>query len=98
MALLVSPFEEDRRLLGEIFAEHDWKLFQVSRVQEAIRWIGRCGTPPILICEQDMDDGGWKDMLYHVQELTRGPRFIVASRLADDRLWCEVLNLLVMMS
>jgi DNA-binding response OmpR family regulator len=47
----------------------------------------------VVVCERDLPDGSWKHLLDKVETLARPPRLIVASRLADERLWAEVLNL-----
>jgi DNA-binding NtrC family response regulator len=47
----------------------------------------------IVICERDLPDGGWRDLLEHDAASPQRPSLIVTSRLADDRLWAEVLNL-----
>ena len=44
-------------------------------------------------CERDLLPGSWSDVLVHIQSLPNAPSLIVASRLADDRLWGEALNL-----
>jgi FixJ family two-component response regulator len=45
------------------------------------------------VCERDLLPGTWIDVLEHVKALPRAPSLIVASRLADDSLWAEALNL-----
>ena len=40
-----------------------------------------------------MPPGTWKDLFTAMMQLPRAPLLIVASRLADERLWAEVLNL-----
>ena len=52
-----------------------------------------CRPPSIVICERDLPDGSWKQLFQETQELLRPPKFIVSSRLADEYLWVEVLNL-----
>jgi DNA-binding response OmpR family regulator len=94
MVLVVSPLAEDHRILCRIFSENQWKLEGVGRLEEAFLWIDRRGPPPIVICERILPDGDWKDLLGHLEALSRRPRLIVSSRLADEHLWCEVLNLL----
>jgi len=37
--------------------------------------------------------GTWIDMLNHIRAVSNPPVLIVTSRLADDRLWAEALNL-----
>ena len=51
-------------------------------------------TPvPIVIYDCDSSLGSWIDMLTQVSLLPDPPLFIVTSRLADERLWSEALNL-----
>ncbi len=45
------------------------------------------------MCEQQLPDGDWKDLLEQTLETPNPPSLIVTSRLADDHLWSEVLNL-----
>lgn len=47
----------------------------------------------VVICEHPLPDGSWKDVLRTVQAITTPPALIVTSRLADESLWAEVLNL-----
>jgi FixJ family two-component response regulator len=49
--------------------------------------------PRVVVCERDLPDGSWKDILDMTMLLDSPPPLIVASRLADDYLWAEVLNL-----
>ena len=48
---------------------------------------------PVVICASDLPDGTWRDVLNQIHMLTHPPVLIVTSRLADDHLWAEVLNL-----
>jgi DNA-binding response OmpR family regulator len=47
----------------------------------------------IVVCERDLPPGSWKDVLEQVAILPDPPSLIVTSRLADERLWAEALNL-----
>jgi DNA-binding response OmpR family regulator len=47
----------------------------------------------ILISDCNLPDGDWKDILKALSGVSCAPTLIVASHLADDRLWAEVLNL-----
>lgn len=53
----------------------------------------RQGRVPVVICERDLPDGDWKVILSAVKRLEKAPLLIVCSRLADEFLWAEVLNL-----
>jgi DNA-binding response OmpR family regulator len=47
----------------------------------------------VVVCERDLPPGSWKDVLEQVTILSDPPSLIVTSRLADERLWAEALNL-----
>jgi DNA-binding response OmpR family regulator len=47
----------------------------------------------IVICECDLPDGSWRDLLRYAEEYSEPLILIVTSRLADEALWAEVLNL-----
>jgi DNA-binding response OmpR family regulator len=47
----------------------------------------------VVVCERELLPGTYIDMLEHIATLPNVPSLIVTSRLADDRLWAEVLNL-----
>jgi len=49
--------------------------------------------PWVVVCDQHLHDGDWRDLLKDLQGESPAPPLIVSSRLADDRLWAEVLNL-----
>jgi DNA-binding NtrC family response regulator len=48
---------------------------------------------PVVICNHTLLDGDWKRILTAVEKAPVPPTFLVSSRLADERLWAEVLNL-----
>lgn len=47
----------------------------------------------VIVCERDLPDGSWKDMLQAIGVHEHAPHLIVVSALADECLWSEVLNL-----
>jgi len=48
---------------------------------------------PVILCESELPGGNWKDLLVIIAGIRRPPLLIVTSRLADEYLWAEVLNL-----
>ena len=48
---------------------------------------------PVIICERDLPDGEWKDVMDGLKLLARPPSVIVISRHADEDLWVAVLTL-----
>jgi len=47
----------------------------------------------VVLSEVVLVDGDWKHVLQETKRLPDGPALVVSSRLADERLWAEVLNL-----
>jgi DNA-binding response OmpR family regulator len=91
--LAVSPLPADRVRLREIFSHGNWKLHEASGCREALALL-RVQTVPVLLCERDHPDGNWEDLLHAAARLLPDPpNLIVFSRLADESLWAEVLNL-----
>ena len=55
----------------------------------------RLGHIPVavVLCDSDLPDGSWLDLFDSVASADDPPLLIVTSRMADERLWAEVLNL-----
>jgi len=92
VGLVVSPFEEDLRSLRGTLASSNWTLYVASGAAEAQK-ILRQTAIPVILCERELPDGNWKDLLAAAAGLEYPPLVIVTSRLADESLWAEVLNL-----
>lgn len=90
--LLVSPEAEDSLLVGCALDVTKCPLRSVCCMKEAIRQVRR-RPPGVILCERDLPDGTWKDLWEVVRDHSIAPSFIVTSRLADECLWAEVLNL-----
>ncbi len=48
---------------------------------------------PVVLCERDLAPESWREMLEHLRQMDDPPLLVVISRLADERLWAEALNL-----
>jgi DNA-binding response OmpR family regulator len=90
--LEISPFESDHAALQRIFSHSNWKLHISRTCSEAIRLL-KSKLIPVILCERDLPDGSWKDIVERTAQAANPPAVIVSSRLADDHLWSEVLNL-----
>jgi DNA-binding response OmpR family regulator len=98
--LLVSPDEEDFRRLTEILSDTGATSLPGTECLAL-----RCGTAksalaelrknhfPILVCECDLAPNSWRVLIQEFAQLPEPPLLIVTSRLADERLWAEALNL-----
>jgi len=47
----------------------------------------------VVICESELADGTWRDLLNSMPVSGGRPALVVTSRLADEYLWAEALNL-----
>ena len=94
--LLVSPLHEDYEALRRIFdasGECHWRIRFTRTCQEAWMALHQENVDAILT-ECDFPDGlGWKHLLDEIQNMGGFQPVIVVSRLADECLWAEVLNL-----
>ncbi len=90
--LCVSPFEADHVFFEHAFRHSNWQVHAVRSSHEAMAWL-RGRQTPVVLCEESLPDATWKDVLADVASMPDGPVLIVTSRLADDLLWAEVLNL-----
>lgn len=69
-----------------------WQIETARTCRDAIRAMPRL-HPDVILCERLLPDGDWRDLLRAANLADRPARLIVASRLADETLWAEVLNL-----
>ena len=90
--LAVFPVRDDRTTLMHIFGGSTWKLLftcTLRKTQTALSVL-----PGVVISGVRLSDGhGWSDLLREMKTMDCPPPLIVSDRLADERLWAEVLNL-----
>jgi two-component system response regulator HydG len=90
--LLISPFDEDHQYLQSILKHSNWRQYGARTQKESFELL-REDLTPVVICESQLPDGGWREVLAELARMPRPPLLVVISRMADDRLWSEVLNL-----
>ncbi len=78
--------------LTRIWPDFKWHLHHVATVGQAIAFTNLIDTA-VVVCERELPDGGWKVLLDSFHRLPKPPKLIVTSRITDDALWAEVLNL-----
>lgn len=91
-ALSVSPNSGDHLSLQRIFDSSNWVLYKADCVASALALLYRHDIG-LVLCEHDLRLNTWVEMLEPLTALRNAPPLIVTSRLADDRLWAEALNL-----
>jgi DNA-binding response OmpR family regulator len=90
--LSISSYSEDHATLRRILEAQPWNLSAAVSYHEAIAYLAKNPVAAVM-CECALEDGTWKDVLKHCSTCGEPPLLIVTSRLADDYLWAEVLNL-----
>ena len=90
--LVASPDCEDRLVLPGILGQREWQWSRSRNRRQAEMRLARGGIR-VVVCERDLPDGSWQDVLECCRYIQKPPSFIVCSRLADERLWSRVLNL-----
>ena len=92
VVLVISPFEEDPVVLERILDGLHWEAQSARSCREALAML-HDRPAPILVSDCNLPDGNWKDILNAIALAADAPHLIVTSRLADEYLWSEVLNL-----
>lgn len=90
--LAVSAEDPDQVSLSHIFESTRWNLRTVSSLTDAVRLIST-GLYPVVITDCEFNGGMWVDLLDPCPGYGVRPQLVVASRVADNRLWAQVLNL-----
>jgi DNA-binding response OmpR family regulator len=90
--LSISAVPEDYHALRTILNNPLWQITKAGTCKEAIARLSRRHIL-VVVCECNLPDGSWRDILNHMTELVDPPVLIVTSRIADEHLWAEVLNL-----
>jgi DNA-binding response OmpR family regulator len=75
-----------------MFEDANWKLFTARGCKDGMAQLDR-EQIPIVICEAQLPDGSWKDVLSRLAPILKPPLLLVASHQANEPLWSEVLNL-----
>jgi DNA-binding response OmpR family regulator len=92
-AMAILPSHEDRLRLSEIFRHSRWHLDLSECLTDARALLDRTHLG-VVLTDSRLPDGGWKDVMHELgRRHITPPPVIVVSRLADERLWAEVLNL-----
>ena len=81
-----------KRSEGPLTPDYVWQLRRKDSVEAAVKALSR-EPIPVVMCDGDRTPRAWKELLERFAGLPKPPMQIVTSRLANDRLWAEALNL-----
>ncbi len=90
--LTISSFDDDHITLRRMLHGLTRIALQARSCRQALEYLS-AEDVSVLICERNLLDGNWKDILSAVVTKNPPPALIVACRHADEHLWAEVLNL-----
>jgi DNA-binding response OmpR family regulator len=90
-ALLVGAYETDRPLVHDIFRSRKWRLFEAGDRSHAMECLEK-NPVQVVVAESQIPDWNWRRILTDLRRLNPVPQLVVTSRIADDSLWAEVLN------
>lgn len=91
-ALVVCSSDETWGSLHEILEHAGWRVRRATGCFEAGE-LSKADCFPVIISESSLPDGDWKDLHWSLRQCAPTSAFIVTSRVADENLWAEVLNL-----
>ncbi len=90
--LAITSQSDDCDALRNILRSDNWDVRGVPLCDAALDIISKT-NPAVILCEQSLPDGTWRNLINSMDRLAPVPPVIVMSRQADEKLWAEVLNL-----
>jgi DNA-binding NtrC family response regulator len=87
--LAVSPDMDDPKFIEATMPGWRVRVAQTCRDAIAVLQSSRC---TVVLCERNLPDGCWGDLLRCTRSLADSPPVIVMSRVADEDMWADVLR------
>ena len=91
MVLSVSADRADHSALSEVLKPWGGTIHEAGSAASAYDRLKK-EEIGVVLCERDLGNENWIDLLKVLFRLQHAPPLIVTSRLADDSLWAEALN------
>lgn len=89
--LSVSPVLGDQEALERLLPSPAWTVYE-ARTMDAANELLHHHQPLLVLCERNLVEGSWRDLLVEINRLPNPPFLIVTTRLADEHFWAEALN------
>jgi CheY-like chemotaxis protein len=89
--LIVCPVPEHHEFVERALQSTSWTLRHATSCRTAAETLA-AGVPTAILCEHNLPDGTWHDILSLTQRYSPPIALIVSSPKADHGLWAEVLN------
>lgn len=90
--LVVSESEQPHIYVRNLLRKLNWSVDSAFSHAHAAALIGE-NEFAVVLCDCELENGVWRELLESVHSRPRPPRFLVFCRFADVALWAEVLNL-----
>jgi DNA-binding response OmpR family regulator len=90
--LSISSNPDVHASLERILQGSGWDLLKNDTLADSFASLQQPNIA-IVICDDDLSPGTWREMVRHISRMDDPPLLIVTARLADERLWAEALNL-----
>jgi len=87
--LVVSSEGDDRKSLQNLM--QDWIIDSTDTCRDALVALA-ANTVEVVVCNEDLRDGSWSDLLRALAYMESPPPVIVLSHRADEHLWADVLR------
>jgi DNA-binding NtrC family response regulator len=91
--LLIAQHTLETAPLQKILSEYQCELYVVRTPQQGLRFLEAHPLGVIIYDISEPSAERWQDLLRQLSEIYPTPRLIVASRIGDETMWAEVLNL-----
>ena len=88
--LIVGPDTQEHARLRAVLDLARRRVLRGGAVQQSLTLLDAAS---VVICEELLADGGWRDILAALNQMHSPPVLIVTASMADPPLWAEVLNL-----
>jgi len=90
--LSISANDQDHDSLVNVFGSFRWRIVAVSNLDAASVELKRRNVSVVVYdCDSTPED--WKNILDRIRRLPVVPPVILTSRIADDHLWTQALDL-----
>src|SRR4051794_39016411 len=91
--LSISANEDDHSALQRLIGHSRWMMDKARNLSEARASLLQKSEISVIVCDCDALPGAWIAILDDLLDMPNPPSLILTSRLADDRLWAQALNL-----
>lgn len=68
-----------------------WRVHRAATCTDAVSKLTESACD-VILCDNNLPDGGWRDLLARLEALNTARPLIVMSSAADESMWAEVLR------